>query len=94
MPLVGLLTLELHFPDSRSLKDKRVVLRSLKDRVRKLNVALAEIDHQDLLQRGALAVVAVGSEQYLVERLLESVVDEVERKGTGVIVSSEIEWLK
>ena len=93
MPCVGLLSLELHFPEARSLKDKRAVLRSIKDRLRQLNVALAEIDYHDLRQRSRLAVAAVGSEQHLVQRSLLSVVEEMERKGTGVIVSSQVEWL-
>jgi uncharacterized protein YlxP (DUF503 family) len=42
---VGLLTLELHLPEAQSLKDKRQVLRSLKDRLRRhFNVAVAELD--------------------------------------------------
>jgi hypothetical protein len=42
---VGLLTLELHIADAQSLKDKRQVLRSLKDRLRAhFNVAVAELD--------------------------------------------------
>ena len=93
MPIVGLLSLELHIPHSRSLKEKRVVVRSIKDRLRKLSVGFAEVNHQDLLQRAALAIVAVGSEQQLVEQSLTNVVQEVERKGIGVIVKSEIEWL-
>ena len=93
MPVVGLLSLELHFPGARSLKDKRAVLRSVKDRLRRLNVAFAEVDHHDLLQRSSLAVAAVGSEQHLVQRSLSGVVAEVERKGTGVVVSSQVEWL-
>jgi len=93
MPIVGLLSLELHVPHSRSLKEKRVVVRSIKDRLRKLSVGVAEVNHQDLLQRAALAIVAVGSEQQLVEQSLTNVVKEVERKGIGVIVKSEIEWL-
>ena len=93
MPIVGLLSLELHIPHSRSLKEKRVVVRSIKDRLNKLSVGFAEVNHQDLLQRAALAIVAVGSEQQLVEQSLTNVVKEVERKGVGVVVNSEIEWL-
>ena len=45
---VGLLTLELHIQHAQSLKDKRQVLRSLKDRLRaKFNVAVAELEHHD-----------------------------------------------
>ena len=93
MPIVGLLSLELHIPHSRSLKEKRVVVRSIKDRLSKLSVGFAEVNYQDLLQRTALAVVAVGAEQQLVEKSLDIVVKEIERKGGSVIVRSEIEWL-
>ena len=49
---VGLLTLEIYIPDSHSLKDKRQILRSLKDRLRaRFNVAVAELDHNDAWQR-------------------------------------------
>ena len=93
MPIVGLLSIELHIPHSRSLKEKRVVVRSIKDRLSKLSVGFAEVNYQDLLQRTALAVVAVGAEQQLVEKSLDNVVKEIERKGGSVIVRSEIEWL-
>ena len=93
MPIVGRLSLELHIPHSRSLKEKRVVVRSIKDRLSKLSVGFAEVNYQDLLQRTALAVVAVGAEQQLVEKSLDNVVKEIERKGGSVIVRSEIEWL-
>ena len=69
------------------------MLRSSKDRLRRLNVAIAEVEHQDLWQRCKLAVVAVGSEQAIVKRSLQTVVEEVERKGAGVVVSAETEWL-
>ena len=45
---------------SQSLKDKRMVLRRLKDRLRALNVAVAEVAHQDLWQRAGLGIVTVG----------------------------------
>ena len=57
--------LELELPFSSSLKDKRQVLRSLKDRLRRKNVSVAESEHQDLWQRAtveiALAAVSRGA---------------------------------
>src|SRR5207245_11774646 len=53
--VVGLLTVELHVAGSQSLKDKRMVLRRVKDRLKKFNVAVSEVDHQDLWQRASLA---------------------------------------
>ena len=93
MPAVGLLSLELHFPGARSLKDKRMVLRSIKDRLRRHNVGTAETDHHDLWQRARLAVVAVGSDQAVVERSLDQVADEIARKDPGIVIGTDIEWL-
>ena len=93
MPVVGLLSLELHLPDAQSLKDKRMVLRSVKDRLRKLNVAVAEIGHLEQWQRSRLAIVAVGLEQGVVERSLEKAIEEVERKDAGIVVQTDLEWL-
>jgi hypothetical protein len=56
---IGVLTLEIVLENSHSLKDKRHVVKSLKDRLRgKFNVAVAEIDCQDLWQRAVVATMA------------------------------------
>ena len=93
MPVVGLLSIEIHVPGARSLKDKRTVLRSAKDRLRRLNVSVAEIDHQSLRQRARLGVAAVGATQTGVERSLQAVVEEIERHDPGLIVATDLEWL-
>ena len=60
MAAIGVLTLELRLENSHSLKDKRHVVKSLKDRLRnKFNVSVAEIDYQDLWQRAVVAAVTV-----------------------------------
>ena len=59
--VIGLLSVELHIPHSQSLKDKRMVLRSIKDRVKKFNVAVAEVAHQDVWQRAGLGIVAIST---------------------------------
>ena len=70
--VVGLLTLELHFPGARSLKDKRQALRSLETRLRnRFNVAVAEVEHQDLWQRARLAVVSVNTDHAHLESTLQ-----------------------
>lgn len=90
--VVGLLTLEVHLPYAQSLKDKRQVLRSLKDRLRShFNVAVAEVDHQELWQRATIGVVSVSNEQVHVARLLENVEEEAERILNGGLTNSEIE---
>lgn len=93
MPVVGLLSIEIHVPGARSLKDKRAVLRSVKDRLRRLNVSVAETDHQDLRQRCRLGVAAVGATQAGVGRSFDAVVAEIARHDPGLVVASDVEWL-
>lgn len=93
MPAVGLLTVELHFPGARSLKDKRRVLASVRERVRKLNVSVAEIDHLDLHQRARLGIAAVASHRDHVDRMLDGVVTEIERRDPGLVLATDREWL-
>ena len=57
---VAILTVELHFPEAASLKDKRHFVRSAKDNLRnKFGASVAEVDHHDLWQRAALTVACV-----------------------------------
>jgi uncharacterized protein len=77
--VIGLLTLDLHFPGARSLKDKRQALRSLETRIRnRFNVAVAEVEYQDLWQRARLAVVSVNTDHSHLESTLRSVAGEAE----------------
>ena len=77
MAAIGVLTLELRLEESHSLKEKRHVVESLKNRLRhKFNVSVAEIDHQDLWQRSAVAAVTVSSDHVHAEKVLRSVEDE------------------
>jgi uncharacterized protein YlxP (DUF503 family) len=94
MAAIGVLTLELRLEDSHSLKEKRHVVKSLKDRLRsKFNVAVAEIDHQDLWQRAAIAVVTVSSDHSHAEKVLQSVEDEAAPLLGGTLVETTVEWL-
>jgi len=91
--VVGLLSVELFIPEARSLKDKRAVLRSLKDRLKKFNVAVAEVEDQDLWQRAGLGIAAVATTGAQVDRMLASVVDEIERLEPGRITHTAVEHL-
>jgi uncharacterized protein len=94
MASVGVLTLELRLENSFSLKDKRQVVRSLKDRLRrKFNVAVAEIDYQELWQRAALAAVTVSSDHSYAEKLLQSVEQEAASLLGSELAGSSVEWL-
>jgi len=62
---------ELHLPASQSLKDKRAVLKSLKDRLhQRFNVSVAETAHQDLWQRAELTASVVSTDRHHAESVL------------------------
>ena len=91
--VVALLSIECHLPAARSLKDKRMVLQSVKGRLRNLNVSVAEVEHQDLWQRAGIAVVTVAANEALAEKALNTVLDDIERHEPGLVTRSEIEFL-
>jgi len=91
--VVALLSIECHLPAARSLKDKRMVLQSVKGRLRNLNVSVAEVEHQDLWQRAGIAVVTVAADEALAEKALNTVLDDIERHEPGLVTRSEIEFL-
>jgi uncharacterized protein YlxP (DUF503 family) len=72
--MIAFLTLELRIEGAHSLKDKRQVLRSLKDRLRtQFNVAVAELDHTDLWQRATLGVVSISDSRDYLDGLMQRV---------------------
>jgi uncharacterized protein YlxP (DUF503 family) len=94
MAVIGVLTLELRLENSHSLKEKRHVVQSLKERLRnKFNVAVAEIDYQDLWQRAAIAAVTVSSDQVHAEKVLRSVEDEAASLLGQELVGATVEWI-
>ncbi len=75
---IGVCTIEMHIPESGSLKTKRHSLKSLKDRIRsKFNVSVAEVDPNDLWQKASLAVAAVSNDKSYLNQTLDHVLDMV-----------------
>jgi uncharacterized protein len=87
---VGIARVTLYLADSQSLKEKRMVVRRVKDLVRnKFNVAIAEVGELDKWQRAVIGLTVVGGER----RFTESVLDEVLRfvRGHADVVKDEHE---
>lgn len=94
MPSVGVIIFELRLEESHSLKDKRHFVKSLKDRLRsKYNVSVAEIDYQDLWQRGLVAAVTVSSDQARAEQILQNVERDAALLLGPLLVGATTEWL-
>jgi uncharacterized protein YlxP (DUF503 family) len=95
MPVIGVLTLELHIEEAHSLKEKRHLVKGLKDRLRhRFNVSVAEIDYQDQWQRALVAAVTVSSDRNRAAQVLEAVEREAERFSEGALAASGVEWIE
>ena len=96
MPIASL-TLEIRIEAAHSLKDKRQVVRSLKDRLRaKFNVAVAELEETDLWQRATVGLVSVSSSRDYLEGLMQQVEREAHKIAAstgGEIVDSFVDFL-
>ncbi|MBI4680664.1 MAG: DUF503 domain-containing protein [Nitrospirota bacterium] len=92
--IVGLLSLELHLPESNSLKSKRMIIKSLKDRIRnKFNVSIAEVDANDLWQRSVLGVACVANETKIINAILNEVRSIVLDTPSIQLIDSSMEML-
>jgi uncharacterized protein YlxP (DUF503 family) len=91
--IVGLLSVELFIPHAQSLKEKRMVVRSVKDRLKKFNVAVAEVEHQDVWQRAGLGIVTVSNGRQHVDEVLSQTLDEIERTHPGLVTRTSTELL-
>ncbi|HVR07776.1 MAG TPA: DUF503 domain-containing protein, partial [Thermoanaerobaculia bacterium] len=70
--IVGVVSCELHLPESRSLKDKRRVIKSLIDRIfQRYRVSIAETGFQDLHQRAEISIAVVTQKEAEVEKMME-----------------------
>lgn len=94
MPAIGVITFELTIPHARSLKDKRQIVKSLKDRLRgKFNVAVSEIDHQDIQNHALLAAVTVSPSRAFAEKVLHGAEREALSLLGPIVTDCTIEWL-
>jgi uncharacterized protein len=93
-PAVGVLTFELRLEHSHSLKDKRQVVKSLKDRLRvRFNVAVAEVDLQEMWQRAIVSAVTISGDQKMAEEILQRVEEDAAGILGPMLVRAEVEWM-
>ena len=89
--LVSLCRFDLRIPGVMSLKEKRHVLKALTVSIRhKFNVAVAEVDHQDLWQRAAIAVSAVAGEGYHLKRVMHEVERHIDTFPAVEVIATEL----
>jgi len=90
--IVGTLRIELALYDARTLKDKRRVIKSLKDRLAsRFNVSVAEVAFLDSPRRAMLGVATVANEHRFVESCLDKIVDHVRQNPRASLIDYETE---
>ena len=87
--ILGVLQVELWIGEASSLKDKRRVLLSIKDRLRRHhNVSVAEVEHQEAHQTAVLGIVTVSNSGRHAESVLNRIMDQI-RSYPQVVVNDE-----
>jgi hypothetical protein len=85
---------DLHLPGCRGLKEKRMIVKSLKTRIRNdFEVSAAEVGSQDLLQRAQIGVGVVGPDQAVLDALLQNILSFVEQNLDGEILDYRNEFI-
>jgi len=88
--VVGVCRLTLLAPESQSLKDKRMVLRSIKDRTRlKFNVAIAEVGSQDDWKEAVLGFAVVANEKKFVQEMVAKIVNFIDGLALAKLIDEE-----
>jgi hypothetical protein len=91
---VGVVTFELHIPHSGSLKEKRSVVRALRDRLRsRLEISVAEVALNDLHQRARLGIAMVSGDAVVIERAFGAALELVESEAEGELIGWEQELI-
>ena len=90
--VVGTIEISLLIRESRSLKDRRRVLRSLKDRISsRFNVSVAEVGDLNSRQRSVLGVAVVANDRRFVNEVLSKVLALVESEPRVEVISQHME---
>jgi uncharacterized protein YlxP (DUF503 family) len=90
---LGLLTVELYFENSQSLKDRRKILNSLKERLKqRFNVSIAEADFEEKWQRGGLLISSAGANPTVVEDALKAVLRFIEEDPRVMAITPELRF--
>jgi uncharacterized protein YlxP (DUF503 family) len=90
--VIGVCRIHLRIPESHSLKEKRHVIRKVIDRVRhRFNVAISEVDDNDLWQRAQIGFCTVGNDRRFVNSSLDKIIDFIEKMYLAEVIEKEME---
>ena len=91
--MLGFYQLEIYIPGALSLKEKRFVLKSIKDRIRKkFNVSIAELDGNDKWQKSLLGIAMVSNDGKLIEGSFNKILNMIDNDGRVEVIDRMIEY--
>ena len=91
---IGTLIFEIYISESNSLKEKRMIISSIKDRIRKrFNVAVSELDHLDKWQRAVLGIVTIANEHKVVESVLHKIFSILDSSSDFEVIAYQYDYM-
>lgn len=92
--IIGVVHCECYLYNTHSLKEKRSVIKSIMTRLKQtLNVAVAEVDYQDLWQRTTISIVTINNNRIIAEKELQKALALIDRTAEMERMTTEYEWL-
>jgi len=92
--IIGVCSIKIHIPGSSSLKDKRRVLASIKDRIRqKFNASVAEVDAEDVWQSATLGVACVSGDKNRLAETMANIMSLVKNGAEYIVIDSQLDFL-
>lgn len=90
--IVGTCLVDLRIPGCRSLKEKRQIVKALKDSIRrKYNISIAELDHHDTWQRTLIGIAAISSNARFANQVLSKVINVIEANTSVELIDYRLE---
>jgi len=91
--IIGVVKIQLHLPGAGSLKDKRKIILSLKDKIRgKFNVSIAELEDNDLWQRCTMGMAIISNDTAFANAVLSKAIDLVNNHAEAIVTDIKMEW--
>ena len=91
--IIGVLQAELYMQGCSSLKEKRMIVKSLKDRIaKKFNVSVAELEYQDKWQRAQLAFAIVSNSKGHADQVLQKIFQLLDSEVNSELINHQFEY--
>ena len=92
--IVGICFIQLYIPGSRSLKNKRQVVKSLKDKIRlNFNVSIAEVDKLDMWQRADIGITCVSNSKKYIDGVFNKIIASIQKNKSITLLDYSIDMI-